>query len=103
MTTPVTTAPAPLPAPAPRTNTLAILSLVFAFVFWPAGIVLGHLARKEIRATGEGGNGLAVAGLILSYLALAATTLALTFAVAVAASVAHHDYPPTMPGISSTE
>jgi hypothetical protein len=50
-----------------QTNTMAILSLVFAFVFWPLGIVFGHLARKQIRQTGEGGAGLAKAGLILSY------------------------------------
>jgi hypothetical protein len=45
-----------------------VLSLVFAFVFAPVGIVLGHVARRQIRRTGEQGNGLAVAGLILSYI-----------------------------------
>lgn len=50
------------------TNVLAILSLVFAFVFAPAGIVLGHVARKQIRQSGEQGNSLATAGLVLSYL-----------------------------------
>ena len=50
------------------TNTLAILSLIAAFVVAPAGIVLGHLALGQIRRTGEQGNGLAKAGLILSYI-----------------------------------
>ncbi|MFI6760374.1 DUF4190 domain-containing protein [Micromonospora sp. NPDC050417] len=50
------------------TNVLAILSLVFAFVFAPAGIVLGHIARRQIRQSGEQGNSLATAGLVLSYL-----------------------------------
>jgi uncharacterized protein DUF4190 len=50
------------------TNTLAILALVFAFVFAPASIVLGHLAKKQIRQTGEQGEGLATAGLWLGYL-----------------------------------
>ncbi|MCM0674218.1 DUF4190 domain-containing protein [Micromonospora phytophila] len=49
------------------TNVLAILSLVFAFVFAPAGIVLGHLAKRQIRNTGEEGDQLATWGLILSY------------------------------------
>ncbi|GIF51030.1 uncharacterized protein DUF4190 [Asanoa ferruginea] len=49
------------------TNILAILSLVFAFVFAPAGIVLGHLAKKQLRTSGEEGGGLATAGLVLSY------------------------------------
>ncbi|MFI9644338.1 DUF4190 domain-containing protein [Micromonospora sp. NPDC051925] len=48
-------------------NVLAILSLVFAFVFAPAGIVLGHLAKRQIRRTGEEGDQLATWGLVLSY------------------------------------
>ncbi len=48
-------------------NVLAILSLVFAFVFSPAGIVLGHLAKRQIRTSGEEGDQLATWGLILSY------------------------------------
>jgi Domain of unknown function (DUF4190) len=55
---------APVVAP---TNTMAILSLVFAFVFAPVGIVLGHVAKKQIARTGEEGSGLATAGLIVSY------------------------------------
>ena len=55
-------------APAtPGTNLMAILSLVFAFVFAPAGIVLGHIAKKQLRTSGEGGGGLATAGMILGY------------------------------------
>jgi hypothetical protein len=50
-----------------RTNTMAILALVFAFVFWPLGIVFGHMARRQIRQTGEGGAGLATTGLVISY------------------------------------
>jgi hypothetical protein len=46
---------------------MAILSLVLAFVFAPAGIVLGHLAKRQIRQTGEEGDGLATAGLVLGY------------------------------------
>ncbi|MEH1097983.1 DUF4190 domain-containing protein [Micromonospora sp. CPCC 205561] len=53
--------------PAGGTNVLAILSLVFAFVFSPAGIVLGHLAKRQIRTTGEEGDQLATWGLVLGY------------------------------------
>jgi hypothetical protein len=49
------------------TNTMAILALVFAFVFSPAAIVLGHVAKKQIRTTGEQGGGMATAGLVLGY------------------------------------
>jgi hypothetical protein len=47
------------------TNTMAILALVMAFVFAPAGLVLGIVARKQIRQTGEEGDGLALAGIIV--------------------------------------
>ncbi|GIH12528.1 DUF4190 domain-containing protein [Rugosimonospora africana] len=49
------------------TNIMAILALIFAFVFAPAGIVLGHFARRQIRLTGERGSRLAMAGLVLGY------------------------------------
>ena len=53
------------------TNTMAILALIMAFVFSPAGIVLGVLARKQIRRTGEEGDGLALAGIIIGSIATA--------------------------------
>jgi|HigsolmetaAR206D_1030411.scaffolds.fasta_scaffold03125_8 hypothetical protein len=60
--------PPPGPYGEPRGyNVLAILSLVFAFVFAPAGIVLGHLARRQIARSGEQGDQLALWGLVLSY------------------------------------
>ncbi|GAA4458033.1 hypothetical protein GCM10023170_055200 [Phytohabitans houttuyneae] len=56
------------PAQSSSTNVMAILSLVFAFVFAPVGIVLGHIAKKQIKERGEQGSGLATAGLVLSYI-----------------------------------
>lgn len=52
-------------APA-RTNTMAILSLVFAFILAPLGVVFGAIALNQIKKTGEEGKGLAVAGLVTS-------------------------------------
>ncbi|WP_080641759.1 DUF4190 domain-containing protein [Salinispora arenicola] len=60
----------------PATNVLAVLSLVFAFVFAPAGIVLGHLAQRQLRTSGEAGGQLATWGLILSYIFTALGLLA---------------------------
>lgn len=51
--------------PSPPMNTLAILSLVFALVFAPAGLVLGLIARKQIAESGEEGHGFALAGTIV--------------------------------------
>jgi hypothetical protein len=53
------------PAYGRPTNTLAILALVLAFIFAPAGLILGIVARKQIRRTGEDGDGLALAGIIV--------------------------------------
>ncbi|OIN82252.1 sensor domain-containing protein [Mycobacterium malmoense] len=77
--------PPPLPPYRPPVNTLATLSLVFAFVFPPAGAVLGHLGLARIRRTGELGRDRALAGMALSYAFIALTVVALvawaTFAV----------------------
>ncbi|MGC1212245.1 MAG: DUF4190 domain-containing protein [Micromonospora sp.] len=56
------------PQPRRGPNVLAILSLVLAFVFAPAGIVCGHLAKRQIRQTGEEGDQFATWGLVLSYI-----------------------------------
>lgn len=65
---PATGAPAPAyqvgpvqPAAA-KTNTMAILALVGALIMAPVGIILGIISLKQIKQTGEGGRGLAVAG-----------------------------------------
>lgn len=87
MSTPTTTSQVPsFTAPAARTNTKAILSLVFAFLFWPAGIIFGHLAHREIDQTGENGHGLATAGLVISYIG---AVFALLFIVGMVAAVGH--------------
>lgn len=51
----------------PGTNVLAVFALVLSFFIGILGIVLGHIARAQIRRTGEGGAGLALAGLIVGY------------------------------------
>jgi hypothetical protein len=65
----------PLPVLAGRTNSLATASLVCGMCqifFWPlAGIpaiVCGHLARRQIRRTGERGDGMATTGMVLGWL-----------------------------------
>lgn len=53
--------------PAGRTEPTAIGGFILAFIFWPAGIILGHVARSKIRRSGEQGAGLALAALTISY------------------------------------
>ncbi|HET9996656.1 MAG TPA: DUF4190 domain-containing protein [Nocardioides sp.] len=69
------------------TNTMAILALVFAFVVPPAGIVLGAMARKQIRQTGEEGDGLALAGLIVGAIVTGFYLLIIVFWIVAFASL----------------
>ncbi|MCM1011617.1 MULTISPECIES: DUF4190 domain-containing protein [unclassified Brevibacterium] len=58
------------------TNTLAIIALVASifgtisgvFLAGIAGIVMGHIARKQIRERGERGDGMAIAALWVGYI-----------------------------------
>jgi len=78
--------------PATRTNGLAIAALVCGIAqfvgFWLLGtipaIVLGHMARRQIRQTGEQGAGMATAGLVLGYIGVALTVI---FVIAIVAVV----------------
>ena len=81
--------------PVPPTNGLAIASLVCgvgAFIiglsFIPA-IICGHIARRQIRRTGEQGGGMALAGLILGYVGGALFIVVLLVFVAIAVKVGH--------------
>jgi hypothetical protein len=63
--------------PVPPTNGLAIGSMVcgfagivtFGFAAIPA-VILGHIARSQIKQTGEPGDGMAVTGLVLGYMGI---------------------------------
>jgi hypothetical protein len=79
----------PYQAAPPGTNIMAILSLVFAFVFAPAGIVLGHVAKRQLRTSGEGGGGLATAGLIISYVFTALWVLGCAGLIILSATTNH--------------
>jgi hypothetical protein len=68
----------------PKTNTLAIISLVAAigsffahvvpgiggFTVALVAVITGHMAKSQIKKTGEGGMGIANAGLIIGYIHL---------------------------------
>ena len=54
-------------------NAMAAVALIMAFLFFPLGIVLGHVAKRQITRTGEAGNGIATTALVISYLFLGLT------------------------------
>ncbi|MHC6219850.1 thioredoxin domain-containing protein [Arthrobacter sp. MMS24-S77] len=74
------------PPPTPRTEPLAIASLVCSFVISLLGIIFGHIALARIRRSGDGGRGLAVAGLVIGYAGLAAGMLAAVLALTLVAT-----------------
>jgi hypothetical protein len=81
-----------------QTNVMAILGLVFAFICWPAGIVLSVIARRQIRETGEQGDGLALAGLVCSCVFGFITVIVM---IAVIAAIGHlHTTNPNAAAIS---
>ena len=79
----------------PRTSSLALVSLIFgilAYVFLPfvgalVAVICGHSARSEIRRAPPGtieGDGLALTGLILGWIQLAFSVIAIGFVILIA-------------------
>lgn len=70
-----------------RTHTLAIVSLIFGLISWLGlpmigaivAVITGHLARAEINRSPDQfeGSGMALAGLILGWLNIAISLLAI--------------------------
>jgi hypothetical protein len=90
-------------APGTKTNSLAVVSLVagigsfFAHIIPGVGgftvalvaVITGHMARRQIRQTGEQGMGMATAGMIIGYvhitlLVLLVIAIILIFVVGIA-------------------
>jgi peptidyl-prolyl cis-trans isomerase B (cyclophilin B) len=73
-----------------NTNTLAIVSLVASILggFAIVGIITGHIALNQIKRTGEKGRGLALAGLIVGYVALVVSFILVAIWVAIIAAAA---------------
>lgn len=76
-------APPPVPGPyppypvAPPTNTMAIAALVASLIIAPLGIIFGHISLSQIKRSGEGGRGLAIAGTVIGYVGTAFAVLSL--------------------------
>jgi hypothetical protein len=88
---PVTAVPRTfLPAPRPRANGKAVGAAVCGLLCVPTlgftgipAVILGHAARAEIERTGEGGDGLALTGLVFGWLSVAAWSILMTLLIAV--------------------
>ncbi|NYF56732.1 DUF4190 domain-containing protein [Micromonospora purpureochromogenes] len=73
--------------PVAKTNSMAIAALVLSLVGFascitaPVGAILGHVAMKQIRQTGEGGEGMAKAAIIVGWILTGLLLLLLAFPV----------------------
>ena len=96
MAQPAPMAPAVAAYPVQRTNSLAVASLVAGIAAWVIcpllgailAIIFGHIARNQIKTSGEQGNGLALAGLILGYAHIAVSIIGIIFVIVVFGSLA---------------
>ncbi|MFE7955445.1 DUF1707 and DUF4190 domain-containing protein [Streptomyces sp. NPDC057413] len=82
------------PLPRPRTNQKAVGAAVCGLLCVPTlgltgipAVVLGHAARSEIRRTGELGEGLALTGCVLGWLATAGWALVVVLLAVVSVAV----------------
>ena len=81
--------------PARPNNSLALVSLlcgiggvtILPFVASIVAVITGHMARKQIRETGEGGDGMAVAGLILGWIMIAGAAAFVLFFLAMGVGI----------------
>jgi len=44
---------------------------------WIVGVITGHIGKNQIKQSGEGGNGMATAGLIMGYVGLGLTIISI--------------------------
>jgi len=101
VTAPAPTQPAyppgyPYPYASPRTNSMSIASLVSGILAWllcpflggVLAVIFGHVARGQIKQSGEAGGGMAIAGLILGYANIGVTVLGFVAWIVLVAGVA---------------
>ncbi|WP_328423207.1 DUF4190 domain-containing protein [Micromonospora sp. NBC_00389] len=74
--------------PPPKTNGMALAAFVLALLGFtscitaPVGAILGHVARKQIQASGEGGEGMAKAAIIIGWILTGLLVVVIAFYIA---------------------
>jgi len=90
------TAAAPAPAaiqPTSSTNVLSIVALVTSLLgISLAGVICGHIALNQIKRTREQGHGMALAGVIVGYVGIAVSIIAIGIWIAVVVGMANYSY-----------
>ena len=89
MTDPAFPPAAPAYQPVPtgqKTNTLSIVGFILAFFVTVAGIIVSAIALRQIKQTGEGGHGLALAGVIIGSIGTVFWAIYIIVAIVIAIS-----------------
>ncbi|TKJ34216.1 DUF4190 domain-containing protein [Blastococcus sp. CCUG 61487] len=88
---------APYPPPAfygRPTNSLAIVALILSLTFAPAGLITGIIARRQIKRTGEDGDGLALAAVIVGGIVTAFFVLMIVIWIIAVIALANDGFAP---------
>jgi hypothetical protein len=76
----------PMQAPSTGTNGFAIASLISSIISCGIGsilgVIFGHVSLNQMKRTGEGGRGLAIAGLVIGYLGILGIIVAVIVLIA---------------------
>lgn len=84
--------PPPMPWAVPRpTNGMAVASLVLGilWLYWVGSVlalIFGYIARRQIRERGEGGDGMAIAGIVLGWVGVGIAAVFVVIMVVAATS-----------------
>ncbi len=75
--------PQPQSVPQKSMNVLAIVGFVLSFFCSLAGLICSAIAMKQLKTSGESGKGFAVAGVVISSVAMGIVALYLIFAFSI--------------------
>ncbi|MFV2103343.1 DUF4190 domain-containing protein [Micromonospora sp. LOL_024] len=82
--------------PQQKTNSMAIVALVLSLIgigsciTAPVGAIIGHVAMRQIRETGEGGEGMAKAAIIVGWILTGLLALVIIgYGIAIAIAIAN--------------
>jgi hypothetical protein len=85
-------APYPYPGQSAGTNGMAIASMVLGilWLYWIGSIlalIFGYVARKQIRERHQGGDGMAIAGIVLGWIGIGTLVLFIILAITAGSGV----------------
>lgn len=75
-----------------KSNTLAMVGFIMSFFVAIAGLICSIIGLKQCNQTGEGGRGLAIAGIIISAVSMFMTLIGVIIIITTIGSLPLYDY-----------